>query len=590
MNLLATLVYNPIKIKPIAYNELDEPCPKIISYESFSYDKQFLILSSHAIPVSGNWYMELTITSKSSDYDFRYVPLMLGIHREPFKGVLRADYILGSIYYQRGQKVYYKEYVSDKFLVVDGYRGVTHIPERLTTSLPIKSIPPNEESPIWKGIIGLGVNLRDKTISIYKDGILFYTITNITEFSALTGYWYFAIYGSERALVSGKINYGRYKFLYNNTIKNKYNITYRSLYEYYYPPESSTYHPPVVYEPPYKDLYRADFDCSINVENEAVPIDYINKKRYIYLEHKVHEMTNLDDVLQFKMYANRGNTAPDITTINLPCPCEQFPVYFEMSVQEASIVKDQHAVDKYIGIPVEVGLTIKKNDYVQKSFRVSLYREKKQPYKAYAVYNILVEDNDHVVVEQMHEEMFEFPQTQNPATPVQPDIMGFLIDRQSNMITLYTAGTVYCEIPIQGVDFSDAKDLCYIFIKSADHVYQGSLKGKVNVGEDTIQLTLPPNAVTLYDYYIESIRWFLTQPYPEFKCQLRVKSNITKLFNDILGHVYLPPNKDEHWNGFDRGLNLLHKDFSVVEDAEERRNTPYLSLITFYNIIKDYWN
>ena len=587
---MATLIDNPIKIKPIAYNELHEPCPKIISFENFSYNNKFLILSSHAIPSSGNWYMELTITSKSSNYDFRYIPLMLGIHREPFKGILRADYILGSIYYQRGQKLYYKEYVADKYLTVDNYRGITHIPEKLYTSLPIKSIPPNENSPIWKGVIGLGVNLRDKILSIYKDGILLYTMTDITEFNTLTGYWYFAIYGAEQALVSGKINYGRYKFLYKDIIKDKYEITYKSLYDYHYPPEEITYHPPIIYEPPYPDLHRADFNCSINVENEISPIDYITKNRYIYLEHKVQEMTNLDDVLQFKMYANRGNTAPDMTTINVPCPCEQFPVYFEMSVQEAQIVRDKYAVDKYIGIPVEVGLTIKKNDYKQKSFRVSLYREKGQDYKAYAVYNELVEDKDHVLVETMQEILIDFPQAQNPATPVQPDIMGFLFDRRNNKITLYTAGTIFCEIPIQVVDFSDPKDIAYIFIKSADHVYSGYLKGIVNVGEETIQLSLPEGAVTLYDYYIESIRWFLTEPFPEFSCQLRVKNRKNDYSSDILGHVYLPPNKDEHWNGFDRGLNLLHKDFSIVEDVEEKRNTPYLSFIMFQNILKDYWN
>ena len=274
---MGTLIDNPIKIKPIAYNELHEPCPKIISFESFSYDKKFLILSSHTIPSSGDWYMELIITSKSSNYDFRYIPLMLGIHREPFKGILRADYILGSIYYQRGQKLYYKEYVSDKYLLVDNYRGITHIPKKLYTSLPIKSIPPDENSSIWRGVIGLGVNLKEKTLSIYKDGILLYTMSEITEFSKLDGYWYFAIYGAEQALVSGKINYGRYKFLYKDIIENKYEITYNSLYDYHYPPETTTYHPPVIYEPPYRDLHRADFDCSINVENELVPIDYVTK-------------------------------------------------------------------------------------------------------------------------------------------------------------------------------------------------------------------------------------------------------------------------------------------------------------------------
>lgn len=552
---------NPIRIKPVAYNEYSEPDPSIVMAETFSYKNHFLLLSSKPVPPTGNTYMEFTITGSMNNKYFRYLPLYVGIHKEPSLGNIRTDCILGSIYYKKGQKLHYFEHTKSS------PTRTFSVPEKLTARLPIQGT-----------VIGIGVNMIQNTINIYTDGNLLYTISptkfNMSQ-NADTDPWYFAIYCSEVELVSGRVNYGRYKLAYKPN-------DYKSMYDYYYYPSRTT---------AAKDFTgtlevvtnnkwtRGDFDGKIDIENTYAPIDMITKKRYLFLQHKTDAMSYYDDHLQFRMYALRGWSAPDITTINLPCPCEQYPVYFELSIKEAEIKKTEQGRLMYHGIPVEVGLTVKKNDYEQKSFRVALYKEVGAHFLSYSV----VQDKTDT-----REESHAFPPVLNPAIPVQPDIIGFLIDRRNNLITLYTAGDKYCEIPIEGVDFSNPEDIVYIFIKSADQVYTGYLRGMVNFGEERIQATLPEGTMTLYDYYIQSIRWYLTRPFPEFECQIRVGFSRNDFSHHILSKVYVPFDKDRDWNTFDRGLNLVNKTFNVITNTETRNNEPIMSQEDFKKYTDDY--
>ena len=244
-----SIVDNPIKVKPIAYNEWSEPDPSIIINESFSYNNHFLILSSKPVPPTGKTYMEVTVTTATNNKYFRYIPLYFGIHRDPTTGITINDCIFGSVYYKQSQDIQIFEHKSGG---VSSNRIYTR-PESLSAKLPIT-----------KSVIGIGVDMNANTINLYTDGKLLYTISP-TQFTIKTNAtnnpWYFAIYSPEMQFVGGKINYGRYKLKYKPT-------GYVSMYQYYYPVVTTPYTPPVIIEPPYDPNMRVDFDCKIDIENE----------------------------------------------------------------------------------------------------------------------------------------------------------------------------------------------------------------------------------------------------------------------------------------------------------------------------------
>ena len=105
---------------------------------------------------------------------------------------------------------------------------------------------------------------------------------------------------------------------------------------------------------------------------------------------------------------------------------------------------------------------------------------------------------------------------------MQPNTVGFIFDRKNSMIKIITEGTIFAEIPIQGVDFTDYKEDVYIFFKSADQAYKDYQLGYVELGEDAISYAITePGVKTVYDYWNDSIRTYL-KDCPEFECRMKV--------------------------------------------------------------------
>ena len=332
-------VDQPLKIKPVPYNDFSEPDPSIVIGETFLCTKPFILLSSKGLPQNKKIYMEVTLTKNIVNKSIRHIPLYLGIHKEPSSGVLANDCVMMSCYYT----------LSEDFDIFERAKGT--IPFAKQSVGKLKS-----RIPIVNSIIGLGVDMDNNLISIYVDGKLFYEFTSaLFNFNDETnGPWYFAVYNKLYESIGGKVNYGRYKVEYLPE-------GYETLYQYYYYNVPDPI-PPTPIEPyvPTGTITRYDFDCTINAENDIAPIDPITKKRHPFLEHKVDAMWYENDT-SFQMYANRGSTAPDMTTVNYPCPADPpdfCPVYLEFNIKEAIMTKDDNNLQKYIGIPIEVGLTV----------------------------------------------------------------------------------------------------------------------------------------------------------------------------------------------------------------------------------------
>lgn len=542
-------VDQPVKIRPVAYNHFHEPDSTIVTGESFDCTKPFLIVASKPIPRSSRVYFEFTITRQIATKSIRHLPIYVGLHKDPSYGILNNDAIMASCYYT---------YTED-FDIFEKQKS-----SMVLTTQPVGRL--QARIPIVKSVIGFGVDTFENQLTIFVDGKVFYTfhtlIFDIDDSAEASGDWYFVLYSKLYQSIAGRINYGRYKTEYLPE-------GYCTLYQHYWNHENWTEDIESTLEVtsiPYTGAKMYNIDGTIDIENPYVTIDPLNKNRRLFLENKVPGM-NLEDDNRYKMVAYRGGTYPDISTVNLPCPAEDTPVYIELTTKEALMTKDPITTGLlYIGVPIEVGLTVKKNEYTQKSFRVSLYHYLGAPYKAYSVY-------DNVEIP------YIFPPLTNPAAPVQPVTVGFIFDRKNNIIKIVTEGTVFCTIPIQGVDFSDWSEDAYIFFKSADPAYKDYQIGTVEFGENPISYKITePGVKTLYDYWNDSIRFYLEEPFPGFICRMKVRLPVDHYHYDFMSSLFVPRTK-ENQNGFDNGLNVMWNTFNVVTDTE-----PYENLSNFPSI------
>ena len=365
---MALIVSEP-KITCVAYNALSEPDPSLSFGEAFtSKGKGFLILSSKSIPRSKKIYLELTFTAAEIKKNVHYLPVNIGLHKEPSAGNLKNDFIFMSLYYTP---------VED-FKIFEKAKNGTLVEQAVGTL--------TARVPIVNSVIGVGIDMDNNQINLYVDGKLFYTITSqVHNFnSTVNGGWYFSIYGTLTQIVKGTINFGRYKMQYLPS-------GYTTLHKYYY--EKPISKPPIVnpIPPPYNKYVRGDIDCKINITTEH-PIDPLSKKRVPYLIYLYPGMQyESDDNLSFEMKSDRLETdSSDMVTINYPCPADpqgqECPVYIEFKITGAQLkYVDPRRGTRYIGIPIEIGLTDRINSWFARVFGIRLYHAPSTPYQSYSI-------------------------------------------------------------------------------------------------------------------------------------------------------------------------------------------------------------
>lgn len=534
---MATRTNQSIKIKPIAYNYKSEPDTGIVSGESFNCSKPFLILSSMSIPKNACTYMEVTITYHPENETIRHLPFYLGIHKEPSMGVLCNDCVLASVYYT----------TTEDYKIFEKHRGEVTETDQTVPKLYAKI-------PIVNTVIGIGVDVFSNTITLYSDGKKFYSFQPSTfRINDSKDKWYFAIYNSTFEALHGKINFGRYRTEYLPD-------GYCTLYQQYWNHETSTTDIDCKMEVPgiaYPDYRIYDFPAKINPENSIAPISPEDGHRHLSLIYKRDGM-KYEGTNSFQMVSNE--TDPDLATINFPCPINQ-KVYVEVNVKEGTFK------DGFYGIPIQFGLTSKINDYTEKSFRVNLYHRKGDTYRTFS------EENGNQLIHTI-------PEITNPSTPVQPHTVGMVFDLANQHIQVITDNTIFADIPIEGANFSHEGDIVYIFFKSADESYTGTLYGVVNFGEDVIDFQLDKDVKSLYDYWNDCIKFYLGEPFPGFECRMKVRPYYNK-YNSFVYCSLTVPRLEAVMNGFTPGLNMLMDSYNVVSDTQPYNNTPVLDPFEF---------
>lgn len=570
-----------MKITPIAYDNESTYREDMISDTVFTASTPFLILSSQPIPKNVNIYFEFEITEYKENPLFRHLPLYVGIHKEPSSGIFATDFSLGSIYYTRRQDFEtYEQY--NKSAYSEHYKVPT-----TKSRVPIKGT-----------IIGVGVNSVRNQITIYSDGKPFYTFRprefNLNE----DGDFYFAIASKVYANISGNINFGTYPLKHRPD-------GYWDMNQYYVDRYVMT-----------KDLVGSLQFTTGNAEIDAY---YANRRRIGYeffaritTENKYAPLTNphlRDTYIQpnlgpSQLYDPDNNDAfvidsehqdpVDHAFLPYPIPVDQ-KIYFELQCKEAPMDNG------YVGIPLTVGITKVKDttDYMgkkeigNKSFSIDLWHKLYQYHYA----NVQLGDKEiHYPIRTVY----------NPIPPMQPNIIGLLVDLKEQTISVYTNHKLFMKADLNEflgypddtrtfvsaekdkIFFNSKDEVYHLFIKAVPEAFTGNGYVIGNFGEPDNQALRYP---TLYDnldvmtywyYYNYGIRYLAGGEMSCVITTLPYNINVAKTFT---GMVYVKSRYDGNDLDFSPGLNMMYNSYNIVTDTEKRVNEPDLNPFEFNELI-----
>lgn len=548
-------------IRPIGYNFLGEQDEDLTTEDSFSVDQPFLVIANKPIPKYSKLYIEITVTVHPDNPKIRYIPLYLGVHKEPSSGILNSDFCLGSVYYTTWSD-------NIDFDIMERYNkagSVTHTRQHDT----------EYKIPILNTVIGLGVDLPANKIEIYSDGNLFYSFTPKTwVLNQQSDNIYFAIYGLFYEQIEAYINFGKYKTQYLPD-------GYWTLYNQYYSKIPGILDLPISFlTTGNEDWIWKDymFSLSMDIENDIAPLDPGTHQRSLFLVHKYPDhMTFPDNESHGFTIISKYNpnnlfdipaTSSDITSVNLPIPNDA-KVYFELHVAEGIMLENK------LGIPISIGISDKQNELTSKSVRINLWHEKWQSYKVFRY-------KDNVETEEYSDEIM------SASTPTQLNTVGVLYDLGHNKMTITVEGNLFTTVDLSknGMDFSNVGGLYYAFIKCEDNTFTGDAYGICNFGEEDVEYTLDDDEMTLWYYYNGMIK-FQAENLPELEIVF------TTLPYEIPHNKYFPINfvvagtESEEEKKFSPGLNKLFDTYNIVTDTEERMNEPDMDIFEFEEWVKE---
>ena len=492
--------------------------------------------------------MEVTITLHPANSFIRHLPIYLGLHREPSMGTLCNDFIFGSAYYTKTRD--YRIFERKQSLVQFTEQSVPKLYARI---------------PVVGSAIGLSADIENNLITIYVNGNKFYSFSPMSfTLKENDDPWYFAIYNELMETLSGKFNFGRYKFEY----PQKDCI---SLYEAYAIPEQPA--PPT--EPPTNphngmDFRFSDIESKIKAENTIAPIG-ADGHRHPFLIHNKPEMNHESGNTRFNMMKRND---VDMTTINLPLPTD-CKVYLEANIKNCVIKED------VFGIPITFGITDTINSIDNHAFVVDLFHEKQTTYWTHSFVNGVKVN-------------YKVLKVFNPSSPTQPNTVGILIDLKNSYIGIYTEGELYMEARIQGFDCTQYTPLHYGFFRADNDVIADThpsepniLYGEVNFGEEVIDFDLPKDSKTIYAYWNDVIRWYMEDdPSMGFKCRMKVRPYVTEYMVGIDCTMNVP-RMGAVVNDFTPGMNMLWGTYNIVTDTKPHRNVPKISPYDFDKMVDD---
>lgn len=560
-----------IKIKALAYeNSTHSINNSITDGISFSYDKNFLLISNKFIPKNSKIYIEIEIDTYTYHPEIRHIPIMVGIHKEPSFGVLNSDCCLGAVYYTKNR--WYTnlsdiEYLA--FRIIEKYAGqdlITRFNNVITTKPPIR-----------QSVIGLAVDMINNVISIYSDGVLFYSFSPQNFHMNDPANVYFALYSSEiNKTITGRINFGQFgtKYLPEG---------YTSLYYDLYLKEKATYDiPSRIYigeRYNHTAFYKDIFEGNVILENELAPVT--EHRRDIELVLSDESMTYYKDIKNTIInkhaftYSPKDNTDLDYAYLNFPI--DKFKrLYLEFTCTSANLIND------YIGIPIAIGFTRNPDYLTQYSIQADLYH--------------LITDGYHVI---KYKDGFRFLEgnylIENPVYPMQPDTLSLIVDLYTNSVEIYTEGVLFTTINFTDMDFSLSDEPIYLyFISAPNNVYEGSGIVLCNFGtengdssykdDDFVYKALVDNnsVYSMWYYYNYPIREIYMDNTSDILCTIKVIEEKLYYGKHIYCTIMIPEILESQWSP---GLNRLWKSYNTISDIQEHNNVPDKSIYDLRKLI-----
>lgn len=570
-----------MKITPVAYDNESTYREDMISDTVFTASTPFLIISSQSIPKDTNMYFEFEITDYKENPLFRHLPLYVGIHKEPSSGIFATDFSLGSIYYTRRQDFEtYEQYNKS------AYSAHYKVP---TTKSRI---------PIKGTIIGVGVNASRNQITIYSDGKPFYSFRprefNLNE----DGEFYFAVASKVYADITGNINFGTYPMKYRPEgywDMNQYYVDrYIMMKDLVGSINYSTGNDEV-------DAYYAnrrpigyDFNSKVDINNIYAPLTNPHlRDTYIQPNLGPSQLYDPNNNDAFVIDSEHQNPV-DHAFLPYPIPTDQ-KIYFEVQCKEAPLDPG------YIGVPLTVGITKVKDttDYMgkkeigNKSFSIDLWHKRYQYHYA----NVQLGDKEiHYPIRTVY----------NPIPPMQPDIIGIMLDLKEQTISVYTNHKLFMKADLNEylgypddtrtfistekdqIFFNSKDEVYHLFIKAVPDAFTGNGYAIGNFGEpdnpDLRYAGLYDNVdvMTYWYYYNYGIRYLASGDMNCIITTLPYKISIAKTFS---GMVYVKSKYDGNDLDFSPGLNMMYGTYNIVTDTEEKANVPDLNPFEFHELI-----
>lgn len=536
-------------IRPIPYSVLDGNIhDDWVNGMTFSTAGSVLLLSSYPIKKYYPTYFETVITSYDQVSYLRRIPLYLGIHKDPTPGTLLNDFCLCPIFYEIGKDYYtlIRQNGNDSSLTI-------------TT--------PQCAMPIINSVIGVGIDPNNKTITIYNNGNVFYSV-NIPFDINNDDNFYLAVYKIQQINMAGYVAYGRY-----NDIKNKPS-SYWSLYDSYF--NISTSNTDInssitVGEIPGLYDLVLDNQSTINVTNNIAPIDSETNTRNIPLYFRYSSMQDSSNNMIFNMQ-HRDNinylTDTDMMTISLPIPI--YPkIYFEFNIKQATMNSN------YIGIPVSLGITTMQNNNIsQKSFRINLWHIFRNLYNTYIVRN-------------SNQTLYNTLNLSSDVLLEEPNTIGVIIDLYNSIIKLYTEdGYLFSTIQLPPSLFNDLSQTYYAFISADNEAFSNSFYGIINFGQNPLEISIDEeNYQSLYDYYNSSIKIWLSN-YPELDCIVRTLPYELNYNKDITSMLIVnnESNDEKIWSP---GLNKMYGTYNTISNTTPKNNQPIYDIFTYKQLIQN---
>lgn len=570
-----------MKITPVAYDNESTYREDMISDTVFTASTPFLIISSQPIPKDTNMYFEFEITDYKENPLFRHLPLYVGIHKEPSSGIFATDFSLGSIYYTRRQDFEtYEQYNKS------AYSAHYKVP---TTKSRI---------PIKGTIIGVGVNASRNQITIYSDGKPFYSFRprefNLNE----DGEFYFAVASKVYADITGNINFGTYPMKYRPEgywDMNQYYVDrYIMMKDLVGSINYSTGNDEV-------DSYYAnrrpigyDFNSKVDINNIYAPLTNPHlRDTYIQPNLGPSQLYDPNNNDAFVIDSEHQNPV-DYAFLPYPIPTDQ-KIYFELQCKEAPLDPG------YIGVPLTVGITKVKDttDYMgkkeigNKSFSIDLWHKRYQYHYA----NVQLGDKEiHYPIRTVY----------NPIPPMQPDIIGIMLDLKEQTISVYTNHKLFMKADLNEylgypddtrtfistekdqIFFNSKDEVYHLFIKAVPDAFTGNGYVIGNFGEpdnpDLRYAGLYDNidVMTYWYYYNYGIRYLASGDMNCIITTLPYNISVAKTFS---GMVYVKSKYDGNDLDFSPGLNMMYGTYNIVTDTEEKANVPDLNPFEFHELI-----